>query len=95
MFRSRQAQPECGRCGLPHVYESDDACLDALRALRGSKPLQAPALPKRPKKPPTVQIEDAPLPRLVSINRACELIGMTRHTLYNWDGSGDCAARIR
>jgi len=82
----------CPRCELPGVHNNDD-CLAAYRAAIAAEtprlrptPKLAPA-PKRPAPmPPVTMPTDLSTP--LTINQACALLQVTRHTLYNWMTAG-------
>jgi hypothetical protein len=79
--------PTCPRCELPGVHNDDD-CLAALRsAIAGEvprpRPIPRPVPPAKPTPIPAVAAPVDPLKPL-SIRKACDLVDVTRSTIYNW-----------
>lgn len=84
---STVSTPICPRCELPGVHNDED-CLAALRsAIAGEtprpRPIPRPAPAAKPK-PAPVAPPAVDLTKPLSIRKACELVDVTRSTIYNW-----------
>lgn len=90
MLRPHQGHTlTCPQCEQPGLHSTADACIEALRAAVAG---EAPRLRPSPRPVPLAKPRPTPAPatsyvdpsKPLTMRQACELVQVTRTTLYNW-----------